>query len=66
MSTGGVSSLGNSAYHVNLSNNRAQRQQAFQTLANALNSNDLSGAQSAFAALQKTLPVRGSNQTNGP
>jgi hypothetical protein len=62
MSTG-ISSVGTGyqAYQSSWQSNRQKGQQDFQALATALNSNDLSGAQTAFAALQKDVPGLSSN-----
>lgn len=57
MSISSISSASSyQANQVNWQNNSAQRQQDFNALASALNSNNLSAAQSAFAALQQLLP----------
>jgi hypothetical protein len=52
MSVSCVSSSTNT-YQPNVQSNFKQRQQDFQNLASALQSGDLTGAQTAFAALQK-------------
>lgn len=54
MSSISFSSLGSP--YSSRQNNAANRKNDFQALASALNSGDLSGAQNAFAALQKDLP----------
>lgn len=61
-----VSSVGTGyqTYQSSWQTNRQKGQQDFQALATALNSNDLSGAQTAFAALQKDVPGLSGSQQN--
>jgi hypothetical protein len=54
------------SYKINAPTNWSQRRQDFQSLANALNSNDLQGAQTAFAALQKDSPQLSKLIQNNP
>ena len=62
MAISGVSSTIN-AYQSNVQSTYKQRQQDVQNLASALQSGDLPGAQTAFAALQKLRP--GGQTRNG-
>ena len=63
MSVGAVPSTSNAAYTSALQSTERsafkQRQQDFQSLAQALSAGDLSGAQTAFAALQQDLKNAG-------
>ncbi len=63
MAISGVCSNAN-AYQPNVQSNFKQRQQDFQNLASALQSGDLTGAQNAFAALQKLQ--QGRQTQSGP
>ena len=58
MSVSPISSVDNTyqTYQTNWQNNLSQIQQGFQSLASALQSGNLTGAQQAFTALQQLLP----------
>lgn len=63
MSTSGVSLGSSAAYAANNSKSAfAQRRQDFKSLSDALQSGDLTGAQQAYAALQKDAPARAAGQ----